>query len=430
MNSNGSPSRGKFVVTAIAIILAAGTIGFVLGRLTSGTPLLGSSIGHTASKAELLPTSSQTTHEGASKNAEPRPTWVQRISELHAAAEPGKPSPGFATLFKDLLDQGDPYNLGSLQTLMDGLRHEDLPQALALLKRANQIGGFRGASPNQHIVWNTLWARFGELDPAAAFAEIRNLRDVKYQGVDWAAKSVLQGWAQRDPASAAKGFLENLDLPNPNYTIQGLGFEWAKQDLPAAMLWVDQYLTDDAIHAAALRGMSFGVANRQGFREAVSWWEKLSKPDDRREVFDALNSMIQNRGPGVTLEDKSAMITAGRNIGMRDPQLEMRVALAYADTDPSVGANLFTKFPSPSDPTRYDAVAGLLTKWSRADDRKAADWVKDQEGQPWYDSAAAGIATALKDRDLAAAQQWLATIKSERVRDQLSKQLASPALER
>jgi hypothetical protein len=53
--------------------------------------------------------------------------------------------------------------------------------------------------------------------------------------------------------------------------------------------------------------------------------------------------MSDRRGPALELDERVAMISAGREMGMRDESVEMQVASQFATTDPAKGAELFTR---------------------------------------------------------------------------------------
>jgi hypothetical protein len=353
------------------------------------------------------------------------------VADLYANVESGKATPGFANLFKEAIDRGDPYSQGCMQMLFEGMRREDLAQALDLMKRAGAQGKFRGASGsgNQSIVWQAFWNRFGELDPTTALAEVRSLGDLQYFGIEFAEKNIFHGWAQHDPAAAAEVYLAHSGMVQPGYAAQGLAFEWAKKDLRAATLWTDEHLTGE-LHAHAFRSMAYAVAQTSGFQAAISWWQQIGAEDDRKAVLAALKDMSDRRGPGLELDERVAMISAGREMGMRDESVEMQVASQFATTDPAKGAELFTQYPSIADPTRYNGVLAVLANWGKRDPTAAGAWVTEQQTQAWYDSAAAGLAASIHDRDPVTASDWLNTIQSEKLREQitlrLSKKNAAP----
>lgn len=415
-------------------LCAAVAIGFIAGRYSApgigdaSNRVAGGSDNSGRSGSSEPPETDVSHRANAGGKASTRPLWSQEVARLYANVKPGVPTPGFATYFKDAIDRGEPYHQGCLQMMLEGMRVEDLPQALALMKAAGQQGKFRGGpgSGQQSIVWQAFWNRFGELDPIAGLAEVRSLGNLQYYGVEFAEKNIFHGWAQHDPPAAAKAFLERPDLLQQNYALQGLAYEWAKIDLQAATRWANDNLSGD-LHAHAFRSMTYAVTNREGIREAVSWWQNIPDIADRKMVFSALQDIVNRRGPGISLNDRTAMITAGRDLGFRDERMEMNVATELAAEDPAAGADLFTKFPSVADPSRYEGITRVLTNWTQKDPANAGKWVKDQEKEPWYDSAAAGFATALAEKDPANAEAWAGTIQNEARRQQVMKRLLEPA---
>jgi hypothetical protein len=57
----------------------------------------------------------------------------------------------------------------------------------------------------------------------------------------------------------------------------------------------------------------------------------------------------------------------------------------------------------------------------------AAAWIAEQRSQPWYDSTAAGLATAVHAHDAATANEWLNTIQNEKIRAQIVQQFEKTA---
>jgi hypothetical protein len=363
---------------------------------------------------------------GERGSRKPRPLWARQVAELYSSVESGKPTPGFANLFKEAIDRGEPYSQGCMQMLIEGMRREDLPQALDLMKRAGAQGKFRGATGtgNQSIVWQAFWNRFGEIDPATALAEVRNLGDLHYFGIEFAEKNIFHGWAQHDPTAAAAAYLAQADLVQPGYAAQGLAYEWAKSDLRAATLWSDEHLPGE-LHAHAFRSMAYAVAHTEGFQAAVSWWQQIKDDADRRAVLSALADMSNRQGPALELDERVSMINAGLEMGIRDESAEMQVAAQYATSDPVKGAELFTRFPSTTDPARYNGLTAVVVNWGRSDPSAAATWVQSQQTESWYDSAAAGLAAGIYDRDAVAATDWLNTIQNEKLKGQITQRLTN-----
>jgi hypothetical protein len=172
----------KFRITAVTAALCVGFVGsFLLGRYSSGNlrwirTSAGSTgsenSGSSASFGDSDDASAATRQVGPTDAKEKRPLWSRLVADLYSEAEPGKPTPGFADLFKEAINRGEPYSQGCLQMLIEGMRREDLPQALEFMKRIGAEGQFRGAggTGNQSIVWQAFWNRFGEIDPLTALA--------------------------------------------------------------------------------------------------------------------------------------------------------------------------------------------------------------------------------------------------------------------
>jgi hypothetical protein len=345
--------------------------------------------------------------------------WANQVADLYAKVEPGKPTPGFATLFKEAIDRGEPYSQGSVLMIIEGMRPEDLPQAFSLMKRAGQQGKFRDApgTGQQSMVWQAFWNRFGELDPANALTEVRNLGDIDYFGKEFAEKNIFHGWALHDPAAAAQGFLDRTDLLKPGYAVRGLTYEWGMVDLPAVTRWANDHLSGE-LRAEAFCSVAYAVVHREGFKQGVTWWQQLTDEASRKMVFASLQDMANRRGQALSVEDRVAMITSGLDLGLRDERMEVDVAGKFAGLDPAAGAELFTKFPATGDPNRFNVLNTLLANWTRKDVTSAGEWVKQQQGERWYDSATAGFAVALGEREPATAESWAATIQDERLRQQ------------
>jgi hypothetical protein len=403
-------------------VFAAGMVGFFIGRQSVHRNSLGER-SDAVSYSQVSPANEDLDEKrnpfGNFAASRDRPIWAKQVAEMYSQVEPGKPTPGFATLFKEAIDRGEPYSQGSVLMMIEGMRREDLAQALSLLKRATENGKFRGApgSGQQSMVWQGFWNRFGELDPDRALIEVRNLDGISYFGAEFAEKNIFHGWALHDPGAAAQGFLDRPDLLNKGQAVQGITYEWALVNPQAATRWTDEHLTGD-LRANSFRSMAYAVVNREGFKQGVEWWQQLTDEASRKMVFSALQDMANRRGPGVSLEDRVSMITSGLTLGLRDERLEVEIASRVGESDPASGADIFTKFPSTGEPRRYNALKSLVSNWTQNDAPAAGEWVSQQKGEPWYDSGAAGLALSLSSRDPAAAESWAATIENPILRDQ------------
>lgn len=407
--------RGLTFATAIGL---AGLVGFAIGRQSASSGPFSRADGPTnlewkGSLGLVDASASSAPHSG--ERSRNRPLWSAQIAKLYADVEPGKPTPGFATQFKDAIDRGEPYTQGSMQMLLEGMRIEDLPQAFSLMKHATEQGKFRGGSGSgqQSIVWQAFWNRYGEIDPVNALAAARTSPDLDYFGKEFIEKNIFHGWAARDPQAAAQAFATQQNLVMPHFAVRGLTYEWAMTDLPAVTRWAKENLSPD-MQSHAFCSMAYAVVNREGFKQGIEWSRQFTTESDRKAVLDSLKDMASRRGPAVSLDDRFAMLSAGRDLGFPDVAAEERLARDYAAANPAAGADLLTTLPAPSNgKAGYEAIGVLLQNWTFKDAAASGEWVSKQRGEPWYNSAAMAFAMAVAERDSDAAEQWINTIENE-----------------
>lgn len=139
----------------------------------------------------------------------------------------------------------------------------------------------------QEIVLPKLAESMAQTDPSRALELVSTLGDAAKGS---AANSVLNSWANTDPAAAASWVQK--ERPRASY-YQSVAQAWVAQDLPAATQWVNT-LEDGPTKDEVVNGVVSRFQNRNP-QVALSWIEGISDDSKRVEAYRKLaRSWIRN----------------------------------------------------------------------------------------------------------------------------------------
>lgn len=417
-------TKSSLTIGAIALVVGL-VVGFFTGRhaapIASGSHLPGSRAAATSPTRDAGrgPATWQDKELGDAETVSHN--WSARLAEAFRRARPGEPTAEFATFVNEAIQTGEPYSAAHILSLIELMRPEDLSQALELFKHLTATGALPGSGQHS-LLWQALWQRFGEVDPIAGFRAARELGDLKYPGLPLVQKHIFHGWAARDSLAAAQYFVSQPDIPNRQAAVQGITFEWARKDPQAAAKWIAENL-EAPTRGAGFQGVAWALWDKHGFQTALDWWTRLSDQGDQSQVFNSLTT-IANTNPSTSLDSRVAFVLEARRRGLRNAQLETRLASDFAQTDPVGGMNLLTQLSSSENPAAYPALGTLLSQWTQRDPQAASEWTASQQGQAWYDSAASSMAAAVVRSDASAAAEWARSIQDETLRKQVEQRLS------
>ena len=339
------------------------------------------------------------------------------------------------TDLKDILEQRDPMNrIRSLLSYVESLQKDQIGKALKELR-----AGSPDWDPEARFLAHMLLTRWGQEDPDAAFASLKDM-DFKRSGGD--ASSILASLAALDPKRAV-GWLNDPDntlqhMPKMGHVLAGtIAKEWVRQDPDAAMAWasglpddqrhgalggvIESLATSDPQRAAAMvmgmesdrerHGFIGEVAQSWGKRTpdiAMDWAQTLVGKEREQAVNEILDGWAQSKP-----SDAAAYVDALPLSERRESQIS-EVAREWARRDPAEAAAWLGR--QEEGQGRRDSMGELMWNWTTVDPAAASSWLAEQPASESRDVGAVTLAKTVFDGDPEGAVSWAATISNEEMR--------------
>lgn len=336
------------------------------------------------------------------------------------------------TDLRDILAQTDPMSrIRSLLAYVDGLKPEDIPGALAEIRK-----GAPEWDPEGRMLTHMLLTRWAQDDPDAAFASLADL-DFKKTGGD--PNSILAGLAAQDPKRAAD-WLNNPDNSLVQYPMMGhilagtIAKEWVRQDAEAALAWAEtlpesqragaysgvlgSLATTDPLRASTLamklesgeaRQHIVGEVARAWARtaptDALAWAQSLEGDDQQQATREALGTWAQ--------ADPAAAAKLVDGMTGQEPfdSYLTTVASTWAPQAPGEAAAWVTT--QAEGQGKNQAMGHVMWNWTTRDPESAANWLAEQPVGAARDAGIGGLAKAAFDFDPGGALTWATDIDNE-----------------
>jgi hypothetical protein len=265
-------------------------------------------------------------------------------------------------------------------------------------------------------VWKDFWVQYGKVDVAGALA-LADIDSAEYNQRDRVRKHIYSGWGQEEPAEALAKLNRDESLPERGRGVEGISAVWAERDPEAAAEWIMANLKG-GFQATALGALQWGALTAKGATGAVDMFASLPRTPEADAAAGALGVSL-SQTPGIKPAERQYAAEVIRNRGLYNGTLLDNVARDLLQSGPhQAAADYMTGFPPPVKGQLYEPLLTVMNQWSRNDPIAAGNWVNAQSGKPWFDSAAGGYARAIRSIDPAASAAWVASIRSEEIRNQ------------
>jgi len=223
------------------------------------------------------------------------------------------------------------------------------------------------------------WATAEDTEPGEIYKIIGSLPDKLRVA---AVNGLLAGWAQYDPAAAAR-FIDAIPAGGTTPTsVSPLLRAWASLDLEASIAWVRKMPA--AIRDEALCSASLDIAFSNDVAKAMTVAAEISDPAMRRNALaDVLEfgAIYQPQAAAAvlgTIPDPGSK--AYRQVADGFLRLDPVAGLAWAQSLPEIYRELPSRanpLPRPYDhPLRSDITREMLLAYSRRDAQAAARWLE------------------------------------------------------
>lgn len=299
-----------------------------------------------------------------------------------------------------------------MQALQE-MRGEDAPATYQFVKETMKSGG----GFNVDRTWQAFWMQYGKVDVAGALAQAEH-DDSEYGQKDRVRKHLYAGWGLEQPAEALAKLVKEESLPERGRGVEGISAVWAERDPAAAGAWIASNL-EGGFLATALGALQWGAVTAKGGTAAADMFASLPRTPEADAAVEALGVSL-SQTPGVLPADRLHAAEVIRDRGLYNGTLLNTVAGDLMKSDPPQNAaEYLTGFQPPEKDQAFQPLLNVVNQWGRMDPIAAGNWVNAQQGRPWFDSAAAGYAQAIRPLDPAASAAWAARIRSEAIRSEL-----------
>ena len=246
---------------------------------------------------------------------------------------------------------------------------------------------------------------------------------------------ILDGWAGKDSAEAARFTAAQTDIAFRNALSKGLVRSWAKKDAAAALAWSDENLTGNArneaigdiVKSAAekdlvtaggiVAGMEAGATQNRAAASLFEVWFKKGK-DERNAAFEWLAALPDEAGRAAGMERVQWDWAWNDPQGIRDFITGPHGHLATANMINQVARNQTGKNPEaamewagklPADRVA-DARMAVLQGWLQVRPEGAANYARKLSAGPERDNAVRIITQQLIYQAPEQAAAWLRTL--------------------
>ncbi|MEI6653863.1 MAG: hypothetical protein WCP45_03780, partial [Verrucomicrobiota bacterium] len=260
-----------------------------------------------------------------------------------------------------------------------------------------------------------LFGKWAETDPTAAMAYTDKMG---FTG-NFVRPTVLQSWASKDPAAAAKYYADNSrqfammgmmgggrgPLGGGGSGASVIASEWARQDPSAAFTWASSLTGNDK--GAAMTSVVGEIASTDP-RKAAGMVAGMDAASQGKAYED-----IARKWGTQNFSDAEAWI---HTLPADQQSAAMASAIAGLSKDnPQLAAAKIAALPAGDD--RNSAVATLAQNWSRQNPADAANWIMKQADEAAQTSAMREVIPNWVNQDPKAALAFVNSQQAGAVRD-------------
>jgi len=257
---------------------------------------------------------------------------------------------------------------------------------------------------------NALYMTWGELDPGAASAAIREDFPRYGQEARSTACHILEGWAAKDMPAALAVVNEETDENLRNGLFTSLIITFAGQDLAKCTQWAFTQDRADLLNIG--RGLGWAAAGSYGIESGIPWYRDLPNdgPGGLKEAAWIGLSYVAQQAGGQAMVD---LITSSSDLPWCKPEHVRSGLKAASARGITAGLDFLSALP----PAGLQKVAGRLdTVFHETSFAEAGTWLKSKQASPAYDFLASEYANRLRSHDPNAAIAWAATISDSTLR--------------
>jgi hypothetical protein len=277
--------------------------------------------------------------------------------------------------------------------------------------------------------WYAFIERWGEVDPAAALALMKTKRDAgEFEGMIQSSEArIFAGWSSVDPGAASQWLDSGPDGETKEALWATLIDGLAGKDLAAATaLAVERTTPESRGHKGAMERLAEQAVRQGGVEGMHAWFASLPEASRR----DA-SSHVHWRNMQASMEIGAAWLAEQATSPWRKDHSIRELAGIWSSRDPAAATRWTASLPpGEPGPDAYPGLRNSIATWTAKNPEEVSAWLVAQQDQPFYDTAAAGVALHyLKDAgDTDTAEKWLNAIRSPEIKEEVRAQIGqSPA---
>jgi hypothetical protein len=288
-----------------------------------------------------------------------------------SAAVPSAPSATLDAIFRALTIVNPDARLAACLEALGGMKPEDAPAVRQKLKD--------GFLPNKDFnpERDAFYRCWGEIDPAGVIAFAKTQPDPKAQG--WVLKLMIEGWARKDYAAAAKWLDGWPEAPDWEGVCMGLIRGIASHDPWMASQTAVASIPEGTggLRETAVVYLAAAMERRGGPAEVKRWFESLpdSTLSERKFKEKAMHQAalhLEHTAP----EELRPWLEAQPPKLWRAPAAYATAAKNLAQTDPAAALNWLAALPQRPVPLKIGAGKEIYRTWSGENPEAAMAWIK------------------------------------------------------
>lgn len=276
--------------------------------------------------------------------------------------------------------------------------------------------------------WSAFISRWGEIDPRSALAEMqrRRTRGDSESLIGGAERNIISAWASLNPQQAQAWLEAQPDTPGKASLWTAIIDSMSQSDVEAATALALKHTAGDKnAQSSAMEVLAESAVQQRGLDGMRAWFAEL--PDNAKAAamihVQWRNTYFQrDEAAPDSLEKNAAWLASQASSSWREDRFYQELAGRWAQKDPQAAAQWSASLPPGKDPGNpFPGLRSSVATWVEKNPDEVSAWLGTQQGQPYYDTAAAGVAQHYLQQggEEDVGQTWLDSISSPEIKQRV-----------
>lgn len=278
---------------------------------------------------------------------------------------------------------------------------------------------------NLYDEWSAFYTRWGELDPVTALEEMekRRVGDDSDRSIIDPQHRIMAAWASLHPQQVQAWLEAHPDHPESVSLWVSFIEGMSQVDLPGATaLTLEHTAGDKTAQGLAMGALAESAIRQRGKEGMRAWFEEL--PDEgKASAMEHVHRRNKSSAPGESAVEKAAAwLAAQASSSWRQDRFYQETANDWARLNPQAATQWSANLPAGKDPSDpFPGLRSSIAAWVEKNPEEVSAWLTAQQGRPYYDTAAAGVAQHYlqQEGEEAAGQTWLGSISSSEIKQRV-----------